>query len=281
MEFQADIIRAVQSVATPALDVIFEFITMFGEELFLIPLATFIYWCFNKEMGYWICWCLSVGNLAVNTTKVIFKVPRPIGTEGIRTLRESTAPGYSFPSGHTHASANFFTSVARAVNRKRFWAIAFILPALVGLSRIYLGVHWPTDVIAGYAIGICLPLLLWLIYRKYARHKALIFLISTLVFVPFSIVAGDDTSFYKSLGFGFGVALGTFIETKFIKFEIDDVPAKKKAIRFVGGLILIIGVYLGMKALLPVGPVYSFIRYLCIPLAATALWPAIFKKFNF
>ncbi|MBR2041661.1 MAG: phosphatase PAP2 family protein [Oscillospiraceae bacterium] len=281
MEFQAEIIRAIQSVATPALDIIFQAITMLGEDFFIIFVATFIYWCFNKEMGYWMCWCLSFGNLLVSTVKIAVKLERPIGYEGIRTLREHTAPGYSFPSGHTHACANFFTSIARAVNRRRFWAMAIIVPALVGLSRLYLGVHWPVDVIGGYAIGIALPLVLWLFYRKYARQKALMFLISTAAFLPLGFILGGDNSFWKSFGFALGIAIGAFIETKFINFEIDDVPAKKKALRYIGGIILILIVYLGMKAVLPVGPVYSFIRYFCLPLAAIALWPAIFKKYKF
>ncbi len=281
MEFQADIIRAIQSVASPALDFIFEAITMLGEDFFIIFVATFIYWCFNKEMGYWMCWCLSLGNLFVSSLKVMFAVERPIGVEGIRTLREQTATGYSFPSGHTHASANFFTSIARAVNRKRFWTLAIIMPALVGLSRLYLGVHWPMDVLGGYVIGLGLPLLLWLLYRKYAPKKAIMFLISTAVFIPFLFIYSDNTSLWKNFGFALGVAIGAFIETKFIKFEIDDIPAKKKAIRYVGGIVLILIVYLLPKALLPTGAIYSFIRYLLIPVAATALWPAIFKKYKF
>ncbi len=280
MEFQAEIIKAVQSVASPALDIIFEIITIFGEELILIPIVAFIFWCCNKEMGYWLCWCLSCGNLVVNSTKVIFKVERPIGYEGIRTLREHTATGYSFPSGHTQAAANMFTGLARAVNRKRFWAIAFILPAFVGLSRMYLGVHWPTDVLAGYAIGIALPLLLWLLYRKLAKYKVWLFLGSTLLFTPFCFIDGNVGSFWKAFGFGIGLAIGAFIETKFIKFEIDGIPKKKLAIRFVVGLAIIIAVYLGMKAVLPSGNIFSFIRYLCIPVAAMAVWPWLFKKFN-
>lgn len=281
MEFQAEIIRAIQSVASPALDIIFEAITMLGEEFFIIFIATFIYWCFNKEMGYWICWCLSFGNLVVSSLKCAFMVERPIGYEGIRTLREHTATGYSFPSGHTHAATNFFASIARAVNRKRFWTLAIIVPALVGLSRLYLGVHWPMDVVGGYIIGFALPLLLWLLYRKYAHHKAIMFFISTIAFLPFAFIVEMNTSYWKSFGFALGIAIGAFIETKFIRFEIDGVPAKKKAIRYIGGILIVVAVYLGMKALLPTGNIYSFIRYLCIPVAATAVWPAIFKKFNF
>ena len=54
MEFQVEIIKSIQSVESPALDVIFQIITMFGEELFLIPIVALIFWCINKEMGYWL-----------------------------------------------------------------------------------------------------------------------------------------------------------------------------------------------------------------------------------
>ncbi len=281
MEFQADIIKAIQSVASPALDIIFEIITIFGEELVIFPIVTFIYWCFNKEMGYWLCWCISCGNMTVNSVKGLVNAERPIGYEGIRTLREHTATGSSFPSGHTQAAANISTGIARAVNRKRFWAIAIILPALVGLSRLYLGVHWPVDVIAGYAIGFALPLILWLFYRKFAKYKPAMFLISVLVFSPFCFILGDVTNFWKAFGFGIGLTIGAFIETKFIKFEIDDVPAKKKAIRFVLGLLLIIAVHYGLKLILPASVIVSFTRYLLIPVVAMVIWPSVFKKFNF
>lgn len=280
MEFQAEIIKAIQSVASPALDIIFEAITMLGEKLLLVPIIALIYWCVNKEMGYWLCWCVSFGNLVVNSIKGIFKVQRPIGYEGIRSLRESTATSYSFPSGHTQASANLFTGIARAVNRKRFWIIAVVLPFFVGLSRLYLGVHWPTDVICGYAIGILIPILLWFIYRKLAKHKPLLFLCSTLIFTPFCFMTGDVADFWKALGFGIGLSIGAFIETKFIKFEIDNVPKKKLALRFVIGMALVLAVYLAMKLLLPSNNIVAFVRYVCIPFVATAVWPYFFKKFN-
>ena len=122
MEFQAQIIRAIQSVASPALDVIFQCITVMGEELFLLPVAVLLFWCVNKELGYWICWCAAEGNLLVNSVKGIFKVERPIGYDGIRTLRAKTATGYSFPSGHTQACANLFTALATA-NAFGFWRL--------------------------------------------------------------------------------------------------------------------------------------------------------------
>lgn len=279
MEFQAEIIRAIQSVASPALDVIFQIITIMGEELFLLPVAVFLFWCVNKELGYWICWCAAQGNLLVNSVKGIFKVARPIGYKGIRTLRASTATGYSFPSGHTQSCANLFTALARAVNRKRFWILAFVMPLLVGISRMYLGCHWPMDVGVSYVIGICLPLILWLFYRKFAHHKAVLFLISALIYAPFCFMQGNIADFWKSFGFALGIAAATFVETKFINFSVEG-TVKQKALRFVIGLALIVLVYLPPKLLLPATNPVAFLRYFVIPIVAIDVWPALFKKFG-
>ena len=107
MEFQAEIIRAIQSVASPALDVIFQCITVMGEELFLLPVAVLLFWCVNKELGYWICWCAAEGNLLVNSVKGIFKVERPIGYDGIRTLRAKPQPDIRFQAA-IHKPAQTF-----------------------------------------------------------------------------------------------------------------------------------------------------------------------------
>ncbi len=279
MEFQAEIIKSIQSVASPALDVIFQFITILAEDLVLVPVVALIYWCINKEMGYWLCWCAAMGNLVVNSVKGIFKIERPIGWDGIRTLREETATGYSFPSGHTQASANLCTAIARAVNRKRFWVLAVVFPLLVAISRLYLGVHWPMDVGAAYIIGICLPFVLWFVYRKFANHKALLFLISSLVFIPFCFMTGNIADFWKSFGFGVGLAAATYIETKFINFEVEG-TFKTKALRFCIGIVLVVIVYGSMKLLLPSGNIIAFIRYFCVPFTAVAVCPAIFKKLH-
>lgn len=280
MEFQAEIIRAIQTVSSPALDVIFQVITFFGEQFFFIPVMMLIFWCVNKELGYWICWSLCTGNLATNSVKGIFKVERPIGYEGIRTLRAETATGYSFPSGHTQSAANFFTALARAVNRKRFWVLAFVVPLLVGVSRLYLGCHWPMDVAASYVFGIALPLVLWLVYRKFAHHKEALFLVSALIFTPFCLMQGDIADFWKSFGLAIGLAVGAYIETKYVRFE-TEVSFKKKALRFAIGLPVILLVYVPMKLLLPEGNIVAFVRYFCVAVTAVAIWPAIFRKLDF
>ncbi|HXU99322.1 MAG TPA: phosphatase PAP2 family protein [Caulobacteraceae bacterium] len=79
----------------------------------------------------------------------------------------------SFPSGHSTASAALWLSLAMLAasfeprrREKAFWfAIAGLVIAGVGFSRVFLGVHWPTDVLAGWVLGACWALCGWLVWR--------------------------------------------------------------------------------------------------------------------
>lgn len=70
--------------------------------------------------------------------------------------------GYSFPSGHAMVSMTFYSTMTYLITRKinnrglktMIWLLNFIIIALIGLSRIYLGVHWPTDVLMGFIVGL-------------------------------------------------------------------------------------------------------------------------------
>jgi undecaprenyl-diphosphatase len=110
---------------------------------------------------------VAVGGGALLSTlaKTLFARPRP---ELVAHLVEVTS--YSFPSGHATSSAVTYLTLgvllASAQRRKRIKAyligVALTLTLLVGTSRVYLGVHWPTDVLAGWALGAAWAMLSWL-----------------------------------------------------------------------------------------------------------------------
>ncbi|MEW8973111.1 MAG: phosphatase PAP2 family protein [Tissierellaceae bacterium] len=75
-----------------------------------------------------------------------YKIIQHLNTFGI-DLKD-----YSFPSGHTTAS--FSIAATLALNIPNIWIIIYLLALLIGISRIYLGVHYPTDVLAGIVLGI-------------------------------------------------------------------------------------------------------------------------------
>jgi undecaprenyl-diphosphatase len=118
-----------------------------------------------------------VGGLVVATLlKDVFQRPRPEIVPHIVYASSS-----SFPSGHSMMSALTYLTLAallaRSQERKRLKAFFLLLAALmtfmVGVSRVYLGVHWPTDVLAGWMAGAVWALLCWTAARWLQSRKAL------------------------------------------------------------------------------------------------------------
>ncbi len=143
----------ISDFATP----IAKFITQFGGSIFLVSFAIFLFLVLkNKKIGFCI-WlnlvCVAVLNI---TMKAIFQRPRP---EDLFLIEES---GYSFPSGHSMVSAAFYGFLIYLIyhcvkNPYLKWALIVFLVffiGLIGISRIYLGVHYTSDVLGGFFLSI-------------------------------------------------------------------------------------------------------------------------------
>jgi len=274
--FEVEMLKAIQTISCPFLDWLFEAVTIFGEQLFLIPIITLVFWSFDKETGYWLCWSLVSGNLLCNGIKGIVKAPRPIGVEGIRSLRVETATGYSFPSGHSHSIANFMTAAAIRVRRRWFTVLAVVVPLVVGFSRLYLGVHWPKDVLGGLVIGFLLPLGLWKLFRRFPFDRPMLYLISAAVFLPLLFFV-DMADFWKSFGLSLGFVAGSFIEEYAVGFTVDG-PLWRRLLRWAVGFAVLGGLYYVMKTFFPENNFFYLLRYFIIAFYAVALWPICFKK---
>lgn len=109
-----------------------------------------------------------------NVVKAAVERPRPP-----LSIHLVTASGFAFPSGHAAASAAVWGAVAIGLSAGRstrvkvaVWSAAGVIVGLVGLSRIYLGVHWSTDVLAGWALGgLCLSGVVMLLFATHAQDR--------------------------------------------------------------------------------------------------------------
>jgi undecaprenyl-diphosphatase len=130
----------------------------------------------KKHMALFVCGSIGSGLLLSNLLKDSFDRPRPDIVP-----HEVYAASYSFPSGHSMLSALTYLTLgailARSHERKLlkayFLVTALFLTVLIGITRVYLGVHWPTDVLAGWTAGAVWALLCWLLTRWLQSRHAL------------------------------------------------------------------------------------------------------------
>ena len=143
----------ISDFATP----IAKFVTNFGGAIFLISLTVILFIVIkNKKIGVSILGNLVIVTILNQVLKVILQRPRP--TE-FRIVEET---GYSFPSGHSMASMAFYGYLIYLIykhieNKYIKWTLIALLSILIctiGVSRIYLGVHYTSDVLGGFLISI-------------------------------------------------------------------------------------------------------------------------------
>ena len=165
---------------------LFKFISLFAEKgLFLILLSIFLM-LFKKTRKFGICMFGAIGAGAILTNFILKDMvarPRPY-MSGILEYKDwwqyagmVTESDFSFPSGHTTAmTAAMMSLVFIAKTKKKYWCIVFIF--LMGVSRNYLMVHYPTDVIGGMISGLVgatvayfITLLIYKIIEKYKDVK--------------------------------------------------------------------------------------------------------------
>lgn len=162
-ELDKSILLAIQKLHTPVLDRIMLGITFLGEPIALALIC--LAWGmgllhYNRRTEATTLGIIAVGAIALNyLLKVQFSRTRPALWDWIVNVHH-----YSFPSGHAMVSLAIYGFLGYILaeqfpqQRERILALTAGLIAAIGLSRLYLGVHWPTDVIAGYAVGLA-----WLI----------------------------------------------------------------------------------------------------------------------
>ncbi len=178
--FELSILDFIRETFTcKALDLFMPFVTKFGDHgIFWIALSVlFIIFKKTRKLGLTMGLALLMGFLAGNMflKNVVARI-RPYDLNESVTLLVSRLSDYSFPSGHTLAS--FEAATAITLYSKRLGIPALVLAALIALSRLYLYVHYPTDVIAGAALGIGFAFLAFFIIKKveekwFCGHKSL------------------------------------------------------------------------------------------------------------
>lgn len=289
-----------------------EIFTFLGDEQFYLIAIPLVYWCLHKGLGADLGIMLVLSSFTNTSLKSFFKHSRPFWENA--TLGLSSASSFSTPSGHAQSSAALFGQVGRfgADRRNRWLWIGGmgLLIILVALSRVYLGVHFPGDILWGAAVGLGLlalyyglkPVLLPRLMRlSLAAHVLLALVAATIIFgviaLMLSIPFGSGQMFGELYveawgsalsdagtvaGLAIGLWIGLVLETRYIGFSVAG-SWWQRVLHYLIGVAGLFAVWMGLRMIFPQEPLVlglalRIVRYGLAMLWAIAIWPWLFVR---
>lgn len=293
-DFEIKIINQIRESISPFLDKVLEFITMLGEQYVLILFLLIIYFIYSKKAAQKMAFGVFSSLLINNSIKGLVQRVRPFNHPNFTAdaSRIETATGYSFPSGHSQNAAVSYTSLGLTFRKKWLWALVSIIILLIGISRVGLGVHYPTDVLTGIILGVgCAFLGFWL-FSKFEhdfRKQLLIYGIVALIFLPFvfiywrseweDIVIYKD--FYTAYAFYIGYVIAVILERRYVNFDCEN-PLKIKIIRTLIALVFVVAIQFGLDKLFPEDYILlDMLRYFLLSFVTLGVYPILARKWLF
>ena len=263
--------------------------------LLLVVLATMF--CFKKETGRKMALIITTLLTWLAMIKTVVMRPRPYfdHPDRVKILAKVeteaaadnvAAQGYSFPSMHSASVLATYFTLAESIRKKWAWVFASILTLLVAYSRIVVGAHYPTDVLAGLLFGF-ISLVIYACLEKYVHKEWLRALIMLLTALPglFFVRTND---YFTSLGLLIALTLAIPFDDKYVKYEgTNSIIAK--IFRLAGGLV----VYLVLNSLLKLpfdknflesGTFLSLLvrtlRYAIVMFVVLGVYPMVFPLYD-
>lgn len=255
-------------------------VTLLGSPSFLMGVILAVYWCRKRVTGLRVGAIWLVSMWLNSALKILFHLPRP-GTQspgGLCALVE--VEGYGFPSGHTMGTATMWWALAWGIGNVRLYYGAVMSTIIVGASRLYLGAHYPADVVGGGALGIVVAALgAWVIswWEGHGYRPRPAFVVTMAALASVGMMSGPLDEFVsKSAGFFLGFVSGGAVEPA-LGGVSRGAPPGVQVLKVAAGAALVFGASYIMKGILPATVAGTFLRYAVMGVAATLGAPALFR----
>lgn len=271
------LIEWLQGLSNPMLDSAMVGITHLGHESFYMILLPVLYWCVNTATGLRVSALFLAGMWLTSFTKDLLMLPRPFEVEaGVRQLHYEADLGYGFPSGHAMGSSVIWGYFVAVYRRPAMTVACLMVILLVSVSRMYLGLHYLSDILGGWLIaGVALGTFFLLAPRlqRLAENAGLILAFAPLLLVP--IYPASDGM--KLAGYLVGLFVGYHVARKRLPFRAQA-PWLQQIAKALVGLAVLFGLQTLTRWIIPDG-LLQVVRYALLGLWVTVGAPYIFSRF--
>jgi membrane-associated phospholipid phosphatase len=264
LEWGVELVRAIQTIQSPALTALMKVLTLAGSEYFYLLVLPVIFWCIDERFALRFGLLILVSAFLNSWLKILFRQPRPYDLDP--SLGLSHESSYGLPSGHSQGTATFWGLLAPKLKKPWGIVLAIFMPLLIGFTRLYLGVHFPTDLFAGWLLGWGIALAWYFFghgvesFLAKAQLRARLILAS-LAAIAMNALLPHDTSLS---GVFFGTALGAAFNIDKLGFDAKQGSPILKLARLGVGLAGVLLIYFGGKLVSPgeEDALYSLIRFM-------------------
>ncbi|HEX8237309.1 MAG TPA: phosphatase PAP2 family protein [Abditibacteriaceae bacterium] len=297
---------------TTALQPLMRFFTFLGNEEFFLLLIPLVYLCIDRRIGARLGFIVLLCDSLAFMLKLFFHLPRPYWIDPrIQVAQGLRDTSYGLPSSHAQVSTAVWFFFAAHSKKAWMWIVAAIIVFFISLSRVYLGVHFPTDVIGGWIVG-ALFLVLFLRYEtslrrwfgsfSWLQQVAWSFMFSVLLFTLgfalrqllsstldpaqwASMTQGESRSLAalaSRTGGLFGLGAGLAMMHQWARFEAGGTLAQRVA-RLLISLVGLMTLRIGLSRVFPSEPeaadwFFRFVRYALMTWWVAFLAPLLFLK---
>ncbi|MFD1673644.1 phosphatase PAP2 family protein [Alicyclobacillus fodiniaquatilis] len=245
--WQYELIIWIQSFHNPWLDKIAILLSYLGTESCYMLVLPILFLAINRRYGLRLAYVFMTSMFFNAWLKAGLHIARPMGVPGIRSVYTSSATGLSMPSGHAQGTITFFVALSRWLKKPWVLWLGTLLVVGISLSRIYLGLHWPVDVLIGWLLGLVFGVAGWNVgrwwsYRSVPFHFALVF---AVLFPAILFYMNHDPTGAEYATFLFASGSGALFEMRFVKSSFDKGWWKRVCAAVIG-----IGGVLGLQYVL-------------------------------
>ncbi len=320
------ILDLIQGLSNEFLDIYFGVVTTLGNTFPILIILVLLYYTLDKEFMTKLIYLLVFSAHLNYVAKIFFHNPRPfvynaedfqVTTNVLGQETVWSANGYSFPSGHSQTQGAIWGYVLAKVKSVPLLIIGLIFLVSIPLSRTYLGVHWPSDILIGVMFGLFLS---WLYTRlepslserskSWSDNQKMIYgLLASLLLailglimlilgtvIPFNeTISLSDPTVWADANLGTypgllaGIVVGQPLEVKYINFSTKRESSKNIFIRILIGIVSVVVLYFVAKGidniamefqpeLVWITQVTNFLSYFVIAFCIAFLIPGLFSK---